>query len=452
VILRPSIYNFSWVAADGSKTVVFNALTRALVETEGEQRALLEAEAFDTESLPLPAQRLAADLAAGGFFVEEGIDEVRILKYNYFRHKYAQGAVGLTLAPTMACNFACPYCYERPAPDGSTRTGAHAVMNESVQRAILDFVAQPGEALRRLGVAWYGGEPLLAPQVLFPLSEKLRQIADSQGAQCTFTLVTNGYLLDEDPDTIPNLSRLQFRNVQVTLDGPPEVHNCRRRLKGSGQPTFGRIMSNVRRLVDAGIETTIRVNVDRENRADAERLLDCLEAQQLHQARPYLGRVETATAGCQSVAGSCVSVEEFARQSGRFLRMVARRGFAVSPRMRYPARSLQFCGALRPHSFVIDPDGDLYKCWNDVGDKDRACGNIVRHEESRPRSQRMEEIRYLTWDPFEYDECRACRFLPICLGGCPAAALRTGKPQCREWRYRLEEALRDYYVANSATG
>ena len=35
------------------------------------------------------------------------------------------------------------------------------------------------------------------------------------------------------------------------------------------------------------------------------------------------------------------------------------------------------CGATILNYFVVGPEGELYKCWNDIGDKDSIVGNVL---------------------------------------------------------------------------
>ena len=52
-----------------------------------------------------------------------------------------------------------------------------------------------------------------------------------------------------------------------------------------------------------------------------------------------------------------------------------------------------------------------------IGIKEKSIGNLTGLTE-RTKRQRMEEAAWLTWEPFEYEKCRQCKALPICMGGC----------------------------------
>jgi len=69
------------------------------------------------------------------------------------------GVVTLTICTTMGCNFDCPYCFEEHRP---------GKMSRQTQNAVLELADKMMEAFgaRKLHVMWFGGEPLLAADVL----------------------------------------------------------------------------------------------------------------------------------------------------------------------------------------------------------------------------------------------------------------------------------------------
>ena len=54
--------------------------------------------------------------------------------------------------------------------------------------------------------------------------------------------------------------------------------------------------------------------------------------------------------------------------------------------------------------------------------------------------------RFLSWDPLSDPNCRKCRVLPICMGGCPYLQLNgNASASCSTWRYALLETLGLHY-------
>ena len=100
-------------------------------------------------------------------------------------------AIGLTICPTMGCNFNCPYCFE----DHFARK-----MSASVQDDVVALAGRMLDASRTkdVHVTWFGGEPLLAPDVIESLSGRLMALAEERGGRYEASIVTNGYLLTQD--------------------------------------------------------------------------------------------------------------------------------------------------------------------------------------------------------------------------------------------------------------
>jgi uncharacterized protein len=108
-------------------------------------------------------------------------------------------------------------------------------------------------------------------------------------------------------------------------------------------------------------------------------------------------------------------------------------------------------GATGLLGFVVGPEGELYRCWNDVGRPERVVGD-VRAEEAVIGS--VLQARYATGvDPYDDPECRACAVLPICGGGCAHRRLlvkyagREDVDSCSPYKTRLQESLEAYVDA-----
>jgi uncharacterized protein len=137
-----------------------------------------------------PAAEAAADpgflalLRECKALVEEGEEERHQLAHHYERHalSFDSSHVGLTVCPTLKCNFRCPYCFEASQADGATMTA------ETVDRLIA-FIASYKDA-RRLSLAWYGGEPTLAWEVIEDLTARVQALEiEYAGADEKFSAV-----------------------------------------------------------------------------------------------------------------------------------------------------------------------------------------------------------------------------------------------------------------------
>jgi uncharacterized protein len=93
------------------------------------------------------------------------------------------------------------------------------------------------------------------------------------------------------------------------------------------------------------------------------------------------------------------------------------------------------------NSYLVDPQGALYKCFNDVGIIERSCGNVKSSID--PFNPNL--FHFLNWNPFKNQACQDCSILPLCMGGCPHRIVwRKEKIEnnCESWKYNLDEMLK----------
>jgi uncharacterized protein len=95
----------------------------------------------------------------------------------------------LILLPTEKCNFRCEYCYE------DFELGK---MSESIQLAIERFVERRIDGLDQLTFSWFGGEPLVAKDVVLRLSAYAKKLCDQRSVRFLGGMTTNAYLLERD--------------------------------------------------------------------------------------------------------------------------------------------------------------------------------------------------------------------------------------------------------------
>ena len=76
-----------------------------------------------------------------------------LVKYVTLSRRNDDSRLILTINPTLACNFACPYCFEKQHPD--------IFMNGTIENKIINFI-NLHKGAKILDVTWFGGEPLLA--------------------------------------------------------------------------------------------------------------------------------------------------------------------------------------------------------------------------------------------------------------------------------------------------
>lgn len=427
---KPSIYTHIQPWREGY-SIAYNARTGALALLTDDNRAVYrrvveKLEAGQGDSLDTEERELLGQLKYGGFAVEDTFDEFSEVKFNHNCARYDRSVLGLTLAPTLACNMACTYCYE------SSRA---IKMKPDIIEAIIRLVEKKAPSTEVLQVGWYGGEPLLAMDVIEDLTEAFVDIAQENNTKYVASIITNGYLLT--PPTVDRLKELQVRTAQVTLDGPARIHNKNRPLK-NGQESFDTIVENIQ-YASKQMAVSVRVNVDKSYTKEIilELLAELERADLQNKIVVYFGQIEPYTQACANISESCYEVADFSRVEVEFYRLLLDRGFRVD---KLPRPLATYCVAQTVGGHVVDPEGYLYRCWNHVGNKEKAMGKI----DSDLDYQHPNFRELFAFSPFENADCVECNLLPICMGGCPGRRVErnlSGDQLCEAWKHNLQPML-----------
>lgn len=358
-------------------------------------------------------------LKMGGMLVDDDVDERRMLMLESLSARFANDYLGLTIAPTLACNFRCPYCYEKGC--------SHPTMSEETMTDIAEFVRSGYSGINDLHVDWYGGEPLLCVDMIERLTKELRG-AIRPGATYSAGMVTNGYLLTRK--IAQKLADCQVGSVQITIDGSKRDHDSRR-VPADGRPTYDAIIDNIISCADV-LQITIRVNVDESNSKEVDALIDELDAKGLRgKVAIYLAAVDNVNDTCSNDI-HCFSQRGFSQVETFFMDKASERGFNVIPFTPYEPG---VCCAVSLNSFVIDPLGRLFKCWDEVGKGECAVGNV--REGVKANSNYLRWMEYLPNDPV----CGECVMFPACMGGCPHAAME-GQRKCASVKFNARQRMR----------
>lgn len=434
--MKCSRYNIVSPGATG-EILLFNAVSAALAEidaatAEDVKRLLASPSDIRSES----DRELYDQLVYGGFLVSDSEDELSRLAAAHRQQRLNNPTLFLTVAPTLACNFACEYCFER-------RSGVR--MDTRTECALIEFTGRQLPAVDRMYVTWFGGEPTLCLDTIERLQREFRVRCEAAGVELLpASIVTNGYKLNAA--VARRLSARGVAEAQVTLDGPPRTHDTRRTLRGGGG-TFDRIIENMAGAADH-LRLAVRINVDGDNIDDAWEVLELLDrAGLMDKVHPYFAPVNAAETVCADMKGRCFSTEEFARRQVDLYKQLLKRGFS---QVDYPEPpSGGHCGADSANSWVVAPNGLLFKCWEELSlEEDASVGSIFEGPGAGP-AQRARLDRYLSLDAFDLAECRACNVLPLCLGGCPYQRLQNTpdhKGYCCSWKFNLGEMLQLRHV------
>ena len=178
-------------------------------------------------------------------------------------------------------------------------------------------------------------------------------------------------------------------------------------------------------------QVSIRINADRHNVDRVDNVVRILREKGLEgKVFPYLAMVENHNDTYND--NSCLHINEFSQCEFDF---ITRNGLDIVNRT--PRQIGNYCGADRCGSLVVNADGRLYKCWNEIGIEACSVGTLKDGIRQSPHF-----FDYMLYDSTEDPECMDCRFLPVCRGGCPNKRLQNPSGRCTQMKEGLELFMR----------
>ena len=354
-----------------------------------------------------PDTKLAKNLQKLGFLVD--YDE---LAHYRAMHATATGntqSFGLTICPTLGCNFRCPYCFEEHG---------QGPMSEAVQVALVKMVKGYIEEYRpkSFSVTWFGGEPLLYPAIIQKLSASFLELCEEHKVEYSANIITNGYLLT--PEVAAMLEASKVKTMQITLDGMQET-NDKTRILADGRGSFERIISNLRAL-HTNIKISIRCNLSAKNKADfpnLQKLMQEIAVATGNKINVYAGHMVAFDDAPEAVANAELSYDSFLEHGLNN----GDNAYAKLKKCDY-----HYCGADCFAGFTVDDKGYLYKCWNHVGRTEYSVGQVLDEENPWLKQTRTAfGATSLGFDVTQEPECAECILLPQCNGGCPDKRFRS---------------------------
>lgn len=402
---KASFYNYCVITENSY--IIYNTLYNTLVRlTEDEYLQYKERVPTD--------DNLMEQLINNGLWVREDVDEkMNYLAFANLSSKYMERPISLTITPTLDCNARCFYCYEAGVKK-------HSLARENVDK-IIAFI-QSLNTSKGLKINWFGGEPLMNPEIIDYLIEKLREL----NIPFISYLITNGSLLT-DHLIEKAYDEWNVRDVQITLDGMQEEYEKRKNYISLNEDIYYKVIYNIKKLADKKIYVHIRINIDTDNIEDVYELVTSLEE--------MFGKYHNVTFYPAFLTGRKVKINEEDKVSiikEMLVRLKNPKKLTSNTKL-YSFPKIHACMNNDKNSFTIDVNGNVFTCEHQVGRTEKSIGNI---NDRFDLTERESQCGVLKID----DKCKECIFLPKCMGGCKSNLLY-GEDPCFIEKYIIKSYL-----------
>lgn len=399
--MKLSKYNLFIPLENEDKMILFNTLYGSIFVIDTKVRELLRKNNFDKLE-----ESILQEYKDKKIIIDKKTDEQLLIEHFHNKEKYSGTSLTFTILLTWVCNLKCVYCYEGAGQkkDSMTTETADKIIKYIKNKARLS-------SIKRINILLFGGEPLMNFDMGNYILKHVNDYCKEEQIYFSSSIITNGTLISQK--IIDKLIQYNCKYIQITVDGPKEIHDGRRMYK-NGKGTFDIIMDKIKLLRerDEIVNPHIRINIDNQNKELAPNFLKELKEHGFTDCGIDFGIVRAGTEACSSYSGSCMLEEEAALTLNELWLKAIDLGFSMNIR---PVRKWIYCGLNGEHSISVAPNGDIYKCWEHIGDNEHLVGTI---DDEGHLSVKYAYYDWMTRNPLQMDDCKECIYLPNCGGGC----------------------------------
>lgn len=357
-------------------------------------------------------------------------------------------SVDLLIKPASSrCDLRCRYCFY--ADEAAQREEAYAGrMSDEAAETLLREAYGAADPRGAVSFAFQGGEPTLAGLPFFRRFVRRARALKPPGVALSFSIQTNGMLLD--PDWAAFLRDERFL-VGLSLDGCRELHNAQRP-DTRGRATWNRAVQSAALLRAHGVPVNALCVV---TGACARR------PQKVYQTLKKLGFRFLQFIPCLDPLGAVRGGELWSLSPeayGRFLCQLFDLWYRDWAAGSYhsircfddyihlllgePGSSCAACGACGSY-LVVESDLSVYPCDFFATDEWR-LGRLGEASLSDLASGERSRAFFRAWTDGP-PECAACRWRPLCKGGCKRDWVRDASGfhnyYCPAFRMLLDHAF-----------
>ncbi|MCT8140462.1 radical SAM protein [Anaerobacillus sp. CMMVII] len=424
----PSRFNVV-TETEAKELLIYNSYTGAIALFDIEEAEVVRkvlANILDIDGV------LEEQLVTHGFLVSNEVDEKARATFLH-QSLHRNDSLHLVILPTEACNFRCTYCYEN-FPRGK--------MTESAIEGLKSYIQKQGKSLNQLTVSWFGGEPLLAADVVNELSTVFLEVANRHKINYSAEIATNGYLLTKE--LFQQMLANGIRQFMITIDGQADDHNKKRKL-ANGEATFQQIIDNLSDIkeIEGDFEITLRTNFDEENLKRIPEFI--LGLKELFGDDPRFKPFFRPVSRWGGTNDECLAIcdqRTVDQKIWEFSERAIDAGLSMSSLITATLQpTASVCYAAKPNSFIVASNGSLHKCTLAFDDEDNQLGNL-----NRDGTLQIDYDKLAKWTTSgeETDEnCQSCFFRPACQGNhCPYYRKTTGDRPCSHEKRNIKKVLR----------
>jgi len=438
--------NYNYFTFNNDNFVCYNTKSGAI--------SFGETKLFDSKSMIEDASSLVDHtyfpfFLKNGFIISEDTDELSQLQE--MNAEKDNRTLHLTLVPTLDCNFACPYCYQKGTHD-------NYYITYELRQGVLKFIKKEclNNPIESIQLTWFGGEPTLIVSFIEEFMSDLALLSRSTtGFKTTTSIVTNGYLLT--PEIFERLYNSYVRIFQITLDGVKDNHDKYRVLK-DGTETFQTIYNNLTAIKqfkpqDYDFLIQIRANFFKDNLLSMKALVESYSKDFNDDERFSISfrPILDFTGDLTEDVATKLDARKMEASMLNYMQnqdVVADENNPMFTLLPMPVS--HWCKASELLRYVINYDGDIYRCNSAMTNDKYRVGSL-----KPDGNMKINEDAVRQWDSSPFNDlsstCLKCKRLPVCMGGCVKERIEFGKKPCHWTDSYINNVLNNLLISTEKT-
>ncbi len=401
--MKPSAYNILVDDLENGDTIIFNSLYGSMATFEKGEMPLVNEILDNPNHQPGNSTELIEALVAQKYLIADDVNEMAIIENRKMSGIRDANRLDVIIMPTLDCNFNCIYCYEDKKP---------GKMSDKTVGVIKKWMAAEIPKHKLVLLSWFGGEPLMGIGQIEEITKFANETAGTCETEMITHITTNGSLLTKE--RVQKLVSLNIFNYQVTIDGIAGTHNQLRPLR-NGKGSFDKVFENIILLVKENpkVKVTLRVNFNHTNLHTVPELLNLFPKKYRRQLRLTL---EPIFGSCEYNATDNLQAEDISKTIAGYYKMASGLGYDITiGKASVTSGKLVYCYAEREEQYIINYNGDIFKCSVDSFEPANRAGRIGDDGVFIKNTEKWESWMNI---PLFDGICTSCKYLPLCMGGC----------------------------------
>lgn len=391
-----SMFNLERSFDDGT-TILMNTMTESVAVLSEEEYQKYSWIALNSDY----DDKVIVQLFLLGFLTKD--DDSELFKLDVIRNRSAfasSDAINITIYPTQECNARCFYCFE----NGEKRTP----MTAETAAKVVEYITRNVTAEDEVVFRWFGGEPLVADDIIDYITHEVNQFFDGK-LKFSSIVTTNGFNITDDL-IYRAKNTWNAKKFHVTIDGYGAEHNRRKNYCDKSIDAYQKLLSDMRKLIEAGIFVVCRFNLDKKNIGQLDDILRDLE--QFKNSDLFYIHTTTLRRPPNAPLEDYILAQDYDWAYDLIWRKMYSYGFYDGIKHILPLRLRGNCLACVMNEVLINSDGNLFKCLQHTTDESHKVGDCTTGV--------VFNNNYLDWldVSIKRPQCQKCAYLPMCSGGC----------------------------------